>query len=55
MAELFILVVGLVVSGLMAFFKLAFAILAYSYAACLIPIGIALVLICIMNGIDFWD
>lgn len=55
MAELFVLVIGLVISGLMALAKLAFAITSFSYLACLIPIGIALVLICIMNGLDIWD
>ena len=55
MAELFILVIGIVISGLMALAKLVFAITSFSYLACLIPVGIALVLICIMNGLDFWD
>lgn len=55
MAELFILFIGLVISGLMALAKAAFTITAFSYLVCLIPIGAALVLVCIMNGFDIWD
>jgi hypothetical protein len=55
MAEMFLIFLGLIASAVLALIKGIFAVTAFSWLACLIPLGIAFVLICLMNGIDFWD
>lgn len=55
MAELFVLLIGIIASVVMAMIKVIFLVTSWGWLTCLLPLGIALVLICLMNGIDFWD
>lgn len=55
MAEMFVLMIGIIASAVVAFIKVIFVVTSFSWLACLIPVGIACVIICLMNGVDFWD
>lgn len=53
--EAFLFVIGIIASLVVTAIKALFAVTAFGWLACWIPLLIAVVIICFINGIDFWD
>ena len=52
---MFLIFLGVIVSIVVTAIKALFAITAFGWLACWIPLLIAVVIVLLMNGIDFWD
>ena len=55
MPELALIMLGLIASIVLCGIKGLFAVVAFGWLACWIPLLIAVVIVCLMNGADLFD